>query len=176
MNLQNDNAARIITPMDERIAREIIAEVAEGRTLTSACLERLCYRAGFYKFIRANGGLESEYAQAQELRDERTEEEILEIADQQHDDSTWQRNRLDARYRVLAARRPNRWGPKLDLQITQKPDARLAEQRADARLMRLAAERVPQLIDGTALLLGNLADNQSAVPVLNPADDGIFGQ
>jgi hypothetical protein len=156
--------------MDQEAALQIIALVAEGRTVTGVCEEMCLSRASFYACLHKDGSLSDAYARACDVRDEGMEDEILAIADGEYQDAQSQRNRLDARYRLLAARKPQRWGNKLDLTVQTKGDPRDAQRKADARLARLAPQRVPQLIDSTALLLGTLADKQSADQVSNPGE------
>lgn len=155
-------------------AHTIIDCVAEGRSVRSVCKEYNYSRWSFYALLDKDGVLANRLLQACAIRDEGTEEEIIEIADGDEEVAKV-RNRLDARYKVLAARRPQRWGQKLDLSIGIKPDARAAEQRADQRVMRLSSdlerERIGQLIDVTPTLVLKLADKQSAGAIDNGPDD-----
>lgn len=161
--------------MTEEQANAVIDEVSEGRSIRSVCRERGLSRWGFYALLATNGVLADRLTQAREIRDEGTEDEVLEIADEPCEDTvatSRQRNRLDARYKVLAARRPQRWGAKLDLQVTSKPDARAAEQRADARLLRYQPQHlITQVIDVVPRLVATLADKQSAGAIDNGPDD-----
>lgn len=177
----NEQRCFIMWRMTEQQANTVIDEVSEGRSIRSVCKERGFSRWGFYALLATNGVLADRLALAREIRDEGTEDEVLEIADEHCDDTvatSRQRNRLDARYKVLAARRPQRWGAKLDLSVTAKPDARAAEQRADARLLRYQPQhQLTQVIEGQAITLLRLADKQSASAMdQGPADvaDDIF--
>ncbi len=153
-------------------ANEVIDQVAEGRSVRSVCKEKSYSRWSFYALIEQNGELASRLTRAQMIRDEATEDEILEIADEVTDNHNRQRHRLEARYKILAARRPARWGAKLDLQVTNKPDARLAEQRADQRLARYQHNMVAsQVIDAVPNILPTLADKQTAGAIDNPPED-----
>ena len=144
-------------------AKTINNLIANGRTMISACKETLVTVNEFQYLRRMNGAVQSEYVQAREDQREVTEDEILDIADNQDIDPHRQRNMMDARYKILAARDPSRWGAKIDLQVTNKGDARQAEQKADARLMRyLPQAHLGQVIDMLPQLVPTLADKQSA--------------
>ncbi len=165
--------------MNEEQARIVCDAVAEGRSVRSICRERGFSRGMFYHLVAKNVALIDLYAHACEVRDAGTEEEILEIADAETANTQWQRNRLDARYKVLAARRPQRWGAKLDLQVTNKGNAREAEAKADLRLLRLARylpqAQLAQAVDIVGEQLPRLADKQTASAVDNNAGaDSIF--
>lgn len=156
-------------------ANAIIDEVANGRSIKSVCNERDIQRWAFYELLSTNGELIDRLARAQAIRDDATEDEILEIADEDTEQHARQRNRLEARYKILAARRPQRWGAKLDLQLTNKGDARQAEQRADARLLRYQSNGLlPHVIDVVGETLGRPADKQSAGLAIGPPDKDIF--
>ena len=143
--------------------------------MISACNETGITCNEFQALRRKNGAVQGEYVQAREDQREVTEDEILDIADNQDIDPHRQRNMMDARYKVLAARDPSRWGAKLDLQVTNKGDARLSQDRADARLLRyLPQDQLPQVIDVVGLTLPRLADKQTASAVDNGPADSIF--
>lgn len=158
--------------MTEEQANTVIDQVAEGRSIRSVCKETGLSRWSFYALLDTNGVLAGRLARARDIRDESTEDEILEIADGEGDPART-RNRLDARYKVLGARRPQRWGQKIDLSIGIKPDARAAEQRADARLLRYQHQpAIGQVIDHIPQLMHKLADKQSASAIdQGPEDD-----
>lgn len=140
--------------------------------MISACIETGTTSNAFQYLRRMDGVVQSEYVQAREDQREITEDEILDIADDEFADPARTRNRLDARYKILAARDPSRWGAKLDLQVTSKPDARAAEQRADARLLRYQPHHlITQVIDVIPRLVSTLADKQSAGAIDNGPDD-----
>jgi hypothetical protein len=164
--------------MTEEDANEVINAVAEGRSIRSICKERNFSRWGLYAMLERDGVLRDRIAQARAIRDEATEDEILEIADDPEIDPQRQRNRLDARYKVLGARRPERWSNKIDLQVTAKGDARLSDQRADQRLLRLSSyldqQRLTQLLDITPTLMDAPADKQTASAIDQGLADGIF--
>lgn len=119
----------------ESIKADILAEIANGRSLRSICRdEGMPSVKSFLAWVKDDeNGLGKQYARAMEMRAEALFEEILEIADDgindtyskedgsdavNHDVIARSRLRVDARKWALSKMMPKKYGDKLDLSST----------------------------------------------------------
>lgn len=143
--------------------------VANGRTATSACKEVGISFSALYNACGRNGETKEAYSRAQQSFFEAIGYEIMDIADS-HGDPHNKRVRIDARREYLGAFVPA-WSKKVSIELTTKGDARLAEQRADLRLLRYQDKvALGQVIEVIPQLLPSVADYESAHTVDNPPE------
>lgn len=153
---------------------ELITKVfellANGRTATSACKEVGISFSALYNACNRNGETREAYARAQQSFFEAIGYEIMDIADTTDGDPHNKRVRIDARREYLGAFVPA-WSKKISVELTNKGDARLAEQRADQRLLRYQDKvALGQVIEVIPTLLPCIADTQSANAIDNPPE------
>lgn len=132
--------------MDRAIIKLVIDRVAEGYSLRKIMEEHGVHPGTFIRALGADTELEQEYNLAQQIRSEQLVEEIIEIADTDHDPIR-ARVRIDARKWYASKMRPSKYGDKLDINVHQVVDIRGAIEAARARSIEVI-EPIVALIDG----------------------------
>jgi hypothetical protein len=167
-------------PCTPEQANEIVAQVGNGRTVTSVCKELGISFTQFYYFLRSDTFVLQAYADAQDTANTLMENEIIDIADNPDLDHNHRRAMMDARMKVLGARQPHRWGQKIDLTVNTRPSFEEAERKAQSRLtlrpdsdLRLLP--LAQAIDAQLTIASQPADYESVSAPLAVEDDaGAF--
>lgn len=99
----------------------------------------------FSNYLNENPSAESEYIRAQAIISESLVEEIIEIADNDNDPQR-ARNRIDARKWYAGKTKPQKFGDRIDLNITQVVDIGSALAEARSRVVG-EIPQVKQVID-----------------------------
>ena len=154
----NRNSGRKTT-YTEVMARRICEDISTGRTLADVC--RMAYapsRATVHVWSKAFPDFAEAIEAARLDGADAVADEIISIADEPVKDAAQasrQRNRIDARRWVLSKVRPAKYGDQMKIQIDVRADAREAETKADARLLRESMKAGvavnPMFIEGVAL-------------------------
>ena len=112
---------------------ELIAAIAEGKTLGDVLPVSGRARLALLRTIESDPELSRLLAEAYRLRADMAAAEVVSIADS---DTDWARarNRIDARKWWAGVTRPERYGARVDLTVSQAPDMRQAIAAAEARL------------------------------------------
>ncbi len=116
------------------IALKIIEKMSDGTRLTEilAPLELSPFR--FYRYINSYMPLFREYTAAQQSRAELLVEEIIDIADNEPDPHK-ARVRTDVRRWYASKMQPNKYGDRIDVNVTQTVDITQALTDARARTL-----------------------------------------
>jgi len=145
------------TTYTPELGEAICARLAQGMTVRQACEGLGCDRTTVFGWAHAIPAFTTMYARARELQLNAIEDELTEIADDgkndwmeiesrsgnkytKINDEAVRRSqiRLEARYRILAARRPETYGKRLDVTSGGKALGQLG-----AAMIALAQEQEP---------------------------------
>lgn len=121
----------------EAIADAICERIADGQSLRSICdLEDMPNKATVFRWLNVNEAFRDQYARAREAQADTIFDEILDIADDGHndwmlrkfgDDERWVENgealrrsvlRVDARKWMAGKLRPKKYGEKITQEVT----------------------------------------------------------
>jgi terminase small subunit-like protein len=152
--------------MEQSTFDAIIAGIADLVPVTRACDLAGVTRGAFYYAVSKDPMRAVQYARALECKVEGYAEETIEIADTEADPQK-ARNRIQARQWYSGKIAPKRFGDRLDLTVTPGADAAAlhAEGLKRARLLRDPAQAaLPQVIEGTTVVIPAATDSQSVAP------------
>ncbi len=123
-------------------------------------------RDAVYNWRDSQPGFREAFQRAQEKRADSLVDEIPDIADNEPDPQR-ARNKMDARKWFAGVVKPREYGPRLDLQVTEKADIAGARDEARRRVRPrrdLAQQLVAQVIDGQTVYAPAATDSVSAAP------------
>lgn len=103
---------------------------------------------GFFKDVEENPIRARAYAYAQQVRAEILADEVIEIADEEQD-SQKARNRIDARKWYASKMQPQKYGDRIDLNVTNTVDLTAALAEAKRRVL---PSRYPQDIEDAQIV------------------------
>lgn len=111
--------------------------IAEGKSLTVALAHVGVPVSSFFEIIHDNPSLSEKYARAQHSRADLHADEILDIADNEAIDPHRARNMIEARKWHTSKMKPNKFGDRIDVNVTERLDLRGAIALAEERLRPL---------------------------------------
>lgn len=144
------------TDYSEEIAAVICDRIAEGESLRSICrADDMPDKSTVFRWLAAHDSFRDHYARARETQADAMVDEIIDIADDGHndwmlkhfgDDSRWVENgealrrsqlRIDARKWLAVKMLPKKYGERLQTEVTGKDGAPLVAE--DDRLTKVLA-------------------------------------
>lgn len=124
---------------DEDKAREIIESIINEKLSLDKCIrERGINPNEFFQCIYRVPSLQQDYYRAQQARAELLADEIIDIADTELD-ANRARVRVDARRWYASKMQPQKYGDRIELNVTETVDIRGALAEAKARTLTAAA-------------------------------------
>lgn len=172
-------------PMGEKVdlveraalVEKVIEMIPAGMSVKKACETVGLERAAFHRFINESPDHMNEYIRAGRMRADGEVEEIIDIADDPEIDAHRARNMIDARKHYAACMVPERYGNRLDVNLTQVVDLSKALTEANARVQSLPIRSLElpsakQVIDVTSETQRTATGSQpSAVPETGDAGE-----
>lgn len=155
---------RNMEKMSAERAQEIISGISGSAALKDLVPDH--ERRAFAKFLQENVWAQNAYDLAQKTRAEFYADEIVDIADNELDPQR-ARNRIDARKWYASRLQPNKYGDRIDLNVTQTLDISAALTAAATRLlpMRYPEEiEDAQLVETKQLECKTVTDSESVSP------------
>lgn len=127
-------------------ALALIAAIAEGKILNESLPPGGYSRLALLRTIESDPELSRLLAEAYRLRADLAAGEVISIADTVSD-SARARNMIDARKWWAGVTRPERYGSRVDLTVSQAPDMRVAIAAAEARLISDVSTRASSPVE-----------------------------
>lgn len=131
---------------DESTARKIIDTMYETISITQALKVHKIHKQDFFNLVNSSAPLSDHYSRAQLAIGEIVVSELIEIADTEEDPQK-ARNRIDTRKWFAAKARPDKYGDRIDLNISQVVDIKDALTAAKLRTRNVSELENAQLID-----------------------------
>jgi hypothetical protein len=119
--------------MTEKDVEFVIQSLAQGISVKSSTQTLGKHLSDFWDFIDNKPDWEDKYERAQKKRAEMHVDEIIEIADTEIDPQR-ARNRIDARRWYAAKMKPQKYGERIDVSVTQQVDLRAAIEAGKQRV------------------------------------------
>lgn len=124
--------------------KTLVSEIYEGKPIVKALKEHEVTRYQFYEDLASEPQLSESYARAQLAKAEICAEEIIEIADTETD-AQIARNKIDARKWYASKMRPDKYGDRIDVNVTNTVDIRAALSEAHNRIRDVIAIKPVQI-------------------------------
>lgn len=123
---------------------ELISMLCEATTLTKVLKTHAVSSQEFFKVINSVPHLSSEYSRAQYIRAELLADEVIDIADNESDTQK-ARNQIDVRKWAASKMRPDKYGDRIDVNVTNTVDIRAALSEAHSRIRDVIAIKPVQI-------------------------------
>lgn len=161
----------------EELAAKICEQLASGRTLSSICkAPGMPSRVAVWKWSKRYPEFRDEMTRARLAGADILADETVDIADTE-DDPQRAKNRIEARRWLAGVINPRRYGPRLDLNVSESPNVGEALREARNRLpesKRQALEQQPPAPDRTPGLWLNGKAAAAATKAEQPDADDVF--
>ncbi len=128
----------------EHEVKEVIDKLYSGITLKRAFDDNVTRMRYFYEFIAENDAYYQAYMRAQQAKAEVLADEIIEISDTEPDPNR-ARVMVDSRKWYASKIRPDKYGDRIDLNVTQSIDIAAAIKSAKDRICYSAATQIPSI-------------------------------
>lgn len=137
---------------------EIIDKMYQKVSLTAIFEGDSKEMRSFYTYLETNPGADLEYLRAQQARSELHADDIIYIADNEPDPYR-ARIMVEARKWYASKMKPNKFGDRIDMNITQTVDINAAIEAAKARTLHLYDTQTKQLDVEDADIVEQTANN-----------------
>lgn len=168
----NELQTEDFTPEHVTGALRVISKMYESGEYVKDILSKLKIpKSRFFKMVETIPMLGDEYARAQRARAELIAEEVVEIADDEIDAARG-RNRIMARQWYAAKMKPQKFGERIDLNITQVVDIGAALNDAKGRIKTVQADVITKEI--TQRVTGTEPVEQESIKLVDTDDMDIL--
>ena len=158
-------------------ARDVIADVTDGKSLSAACRDRGLALTSFHRAISSVRELGQDYARAREIRADVLVDEAIAAADNPDLDPQRARNMMTIRQWTASKHNSRVYGERLDLNVAQTISIGEALTEARARMLRPICDPAPildaEVIEMPAITGPEPSDNES-VSGSSAAEPDIF--